>query len=202
MTMRWRELYGQYFPAQGQFLNLGCAENEISGSNWMNLDMNPLVHKDINAVFRCWNLEQMPLPFEDHTFDTILASHVLEHVRGIFPLMRDLWRVLKPGGYLIAVTPHGSGDDAWDNPHHVRGFSDVTAHYFTDRLYRAQGTAGTGATQGEQFGNWVVVQSALVPFPKFLRPIPWWKFWEPDLDFKVRHYRNVIQEVHMIMRAI
>jgi ubiquinone/menaquinone biosynthesis C-methylase UbiE len=43
------------------------------------------------------------LPFEDHSFDRIIAAEVLEHLPQDERAMAELFRVLKPGG-LIAVT--------------------------------------------------------------------------------------------------
>ncbi len=42
------------------------------------------------------------LPFADKTFDVVFANAVLEHiVPPRKPILRELWRVLLPGGYLI-----------------------------------------------------------------------------------------------------
>jgi len=45
------------------------------------------------------------LPFEDQTFDLIWCSHVLEHVEQDRQAMRELHRVLKPGGLAIVQVP-------------------------------------------------------------------------------------------------
>jgi len=49
------------------------------------------------------NLEQ--LAFRDATFDAIYCSHVLEHVPDDRQAMRELHRVLKPGGWAILQVP-------------------------------------------------------------------------------------------------
>lgn len=46
------------------------------------------------------------LPFRDGAFDAVLSLHVLEHVRNPFVCAKELVRVLKPGGTLLAVTPY------------------------------------------------------------------------------------------------
>jgi SAM-dependent methyltransferase len=43
------------------------------------------------------------LPFADGSFDVVLASHVLEHVRDDRAAIAEIWRILRPGG--IAVLP-------------------------------------------------------------------------------------------------
>ena len=43
--------------------------------------------------------------YEDNSFDVILCSHVLEHVIDDQKAMRELFRVLKPGGWAILQVP-------------------------------------------------------------------------------------------------
>lgn len=45
------------------------------------------------------------LAFPDEAFDAILCSHVLEHVPDDRRAMRELFRVLKPGGWAVLNTP-------------------------------------------------------------------------------------------------
>jgi len=45
------------------------------------------------------------IPREDNTFDTILCIAVLEHVENPEEVVPELYRVLKPGGNLIASVP-------------------------------------------------------------------------------------------------
>lgn len=45
------------------------------------------------------------LPFEDNSFDFILCNHVLEHIPDDKRAMRELYRVLKPGGTGIFQIP-------------------------------------------------------------------------------------------------
>jgi SAM-dependent methyltransferase len=47
----------------------------------------------------------LSLPFEDGTFDKIVASEVLEHIPDDMAAMTELLRVLKPGGRLAVTVP-------------------------------------------------------------------------------------------------
>lgn len=47
----------------------------------------------------------MALPFESDRFDRILCSHVLEHIPDDRKAMRELHRVLKPGGTALIMVP-------------------------------------------------------------------------------------------------
>lgn len=54
---------------------------------------------------RC-DLEAGKLPFEDETFDAVLCTHLLEHLRDPLKLGHDINRVLKPGGKIYVEAPN------------------------------------------------------------------------------------------------
>ncbi|MDX1365338.1 MAG: methyltransferase domain-containing protein [Arenibacter latericius] len=45
------------------------------------------------------------LPFQDNTYDVILCNHVLEHIQDDTQAMKELYRILKPGGWGIFQIP-------------------------------------------------------------------------------------------------
>jgi SAM-dependent methyltransferase len=51
-------------------------------------------------------VEEDALPFPDAFFDRILVVHGLEGADAARPLLRQLWRVLKPEGRLLLVAPN------------------------------------------------------------------------------------------------
>ncbi|MFC1667927.1 class I SAM-dependent methyltransferase [Chlamydiota bacterium] len=52
------------------------------------------------------DLEKQKTPFTDNTFDYVLGSEIIEHL--YFPLnfLKEAFRTLKPGGFLIVTTPN------------------------------------------------------------------------------------------------
>lgn len=54
------------------------------------------------------------LPFEDKTFDRIIASEVLEHIPDDQKAISEMYRVLKPGGIVMVTVPNKNYPFFWD----------------------------------------------------------------------------------------
>lgn len=52
------------------------------------------------------NLNNEPLPYPDATFDVVTATEVIEHLEDFRRVVREIHRVLKPGGVCILSTPN------------------------------------------------------------------------------------------------
>jgi SAM-dependent methyltransferase len=62
--------------------------------------------------------DTLHLPFSDQSFDFVLASSVLEYIPGNRgPYLREMWRVLKPGGRLLIA---GTSNAAWPREVHSK----------------------------------------------------------------------------------
>ena len=46
------------------------------------------------------------LPLEDESVDVIVCDYVLEHIENVEGFVREINRILKPGGWFCARTPH------------------------------------------------------------------------------------------------
>lgn len=45
------------------------------------------------------------MPFDDNRFDVVFCNHVMEHVKDDIKSMKEIFRVLKPGGFAIIQIP-------------------------------------------------------------------------------------------------
>lgn len=126
-------------------LDLGCGQRPKNPYHH-ELVFGVDIRKDlqVNGVQRieAANLSSQPIPFDDNQFDSVSAYDFLEHVPRVwidaaghthFPfikLMDEIWRVLKPGGLLYAVTPAYPHEKAFRDPTHVNIITSKTYRYF------------------------------------------------------------------------
>lgn len=71
-------------------------------------------------------IDGLSLPFADASFDLVTSFQVIEHVREPTPYLREIARVLRPGGTVVLTTPNAAtrldpGMPPW-NPFHVREY--------------------------------------------------------------------------------
>lgn len=63
-----------------------------------------------------------PLPFEDEVFDCVVSFQVIEHIKRDKLFVKEVMRVLRPGGKFIVSTPNRPMS-LTRNPWHVREYS-------------------------------------------------------------------------------
>ena len=94
-------------------LNLGCGNKLIEGA------VNHDLHKHRSEIDITWDLNDLPWPWEDESFDFINSSAVFEHLAiDLFACMVECWRILKPEGIVRIKLPHWKSDSAHDDPSH------------------------------------------------------------------------------------
>ena len=167
-----------------QKINLGCGHNHLKG--FFNIDKFMSNKPEV-----CCDLEH-GLPFKDNSIDEVFAIHVMEHISNLMGLMKDIHRVCKKKAKCFFVTPYTTSYDACESPFHVRVFNENTWHYFNTKLYQQPGHAGY-ADHGLDF-DFQMTGCVLVPYPEFLN--------DPELDFKKKHWINVIRELQVKLEVI
>ncbi len=71
---------------------------------------------DLDSPWAKIKMDLHHIPFADHTFDVIFCNHVMEHVEDDIQCMRELYRVLKPGGWAIIQSPVYAIAQTYENP--------------------------------------------------------------------------------------
>ena len=77
-----------------------------------------------NVNFLCSDVEE--LPFEDHYFDVIVSFETIEHLSNPEKFLKEIHRVLKPGGVIIVSCPNDPyyyPDEKDSNPFHKRKYT-------------------------------------------------------------------------------
>jgi len=64
--------------------------------------------------------DAVALPFGDRTFDKVILSEVLEHLPDDLGALREVWRVLRPGGVVAITVPNHDYPFLWDPINWVR----------------------------------------------------------------------------------
>lgn len=95
--------------AHGKLLDLGCGKAPLYGTYTHYVDDAVLAdweespYTNVRVDVRCDIAKR--LPFQDNSFDTVILSDVLEHVPYPRYPMREVARVLKPGGNVLINVP-------------------------------------------------------------------------------------------------
>jgi ubiquinone/menaquinone biosynthesis C-methylase UbiE len=97
------------------------------------------------------------LPYRTDTFNCIVCSEVLEHLPDVPSdnVIKECYRVLKPGGTAIFTVPNGNGTAGRSDAHHIRYF---TFKSITGLLEEA----GFSITRGKKVGLYIPVVSRFI----------------------------------------
>ncbi len=145
------DLSVMYLSSQsgGRLLDVGCGSGRTLESmqdlGWRaeGVDLDPVAvhnarHKGLEV--RLGTLEAQKYP--DRHFDAVTMSHLIEHVHDPLQLLRECYRVLKPGGQLVVVTPnseswgHKRFRDSWrelDPPRHLHIFKSSSLRRLVEK---------------------------------------------------------------------
>lgn len=101
-------------PAQKRCLDLGSDNGVISyllrqrGGAWTSADLSERAVASIRSLVgtNVYRIEGTSMPFPDEAFDLIVVIDLLEHVHNDQACVRELDRILKPGGELVVNVPH------------------------------------------------------------------------------------------------
>ena len=98
-------------------LDVGCGNGWVAkeflpkGKQVFSLDIsvtNPAIAKKLYPSEKHFGIaaDSFHLPFNDNSFDCVIASEIIEHVFDPAAFVKELFRVVKKGGSLIITTPY------------------------------------------------------------------------------------------------
>lgn len=114
LARRWSDLNGL------RKIELGGRMNAQAGYETVDL-------KDADIV---WDLNKR-WPFPDSSIGVVRAYDVIEHLHDPLHTMKELYRVLAPGGYALLQVPSTDGRGAFSDPTHVSFWNELSFHYYT-----------------------------------------------------------------------
>jgi SAM-dependent methyltransferase len=158
------QLFRRYVGGPGRrVLDLGCRDGALShayaeGNSLVGVDADreALAEAEKLGLETRWADLDEPLPFEDASFDVVVAGELLEHLRDPRRVVAEILRVLRPGGTFVASVPNAYrlknrfrfllGHKPEDDPTHLqmfsavevrsllRGFEEPQLHFIAGRL--------------------------------------------------------------------
>ena len=163
--------------AAGRLLDVGCGEKpyrSLAGTvqEWVGFDDPSNSEADVHGHAEA-------LPLDDASFDTVLCTQVVEHVREPQAVIAECARVLRPGGALIISAPQYW--EVHEAPHDYFRFTPIGLRMLVEKTGMSvlestrQGTGVKVAAQainlavqhwGERhaFGRSTLVRAAKVPY--------------------------------------
>lgn len=166
--------------------DLGCGSSKTPGS--VGVDIHPYPGVDVVC-----NLNGGNWPLKDGEFDKVIASHIIEHVSDMVLFMKEIHRILKPGGELVVYTPHFSSVNSWTDPTHIRHLSARWYRSFQKGEYLAA-QAGTYELVDTRVTFGKSVRSKMAQFIVWLRGLDKWE--------KNAAFRYPGSDVQTILRKI
>lgn len=105
-------------------LDLGCGRAKTPGA--IGLDRNRDSDADV-----LYDVDQVPYPFRENTFDRVICNGIIEHVDDVVRVMEELHRICRAGAVIAVTTPYFTSVDAFTDPTHRHYFSSRSFDYFT-----------------------------------------------------------------------
>lgn len=106
----WLTLANTLPKVRGSLLDVGCGEMPFRFAlhpdvKYTGLDVEQAVTFDIVGDDDIRLFDGFDMPFPDNHFDNVLCTEVLEHAVDPVQLVKEMHRVLKPGGKLVLTVP-------------------------------------------------------------------------------------------------
>lgn len=159
-------------------LDLGCGKKKRAG--FVGLDRALSSDADVVCDLR------EGLPFRDGVAERIVCDNLLEHIPDLVAAMNEIWRVCAHGAEVTIIAPYYTWEGAYQDPTHVRFFTEKTFLYFNRSLPYDYGFRG----------KFDIRSIALQPNPDFLREmkdVPW--------EIARKYFFNAVRNITAVLVA-
>jgi 2-polyprenyl-3-methyl-5-hydroxy-6-metoxy-1,4-benzoquinol methylase len=98
--------------ARGVVVDVGCGIGRFRAfaadlvQQYVGVDVVRHPGLPADATFVCANLDREPIPLAGSSADAVAAIETIEHLENPRALVRELSRILKPGGWMVVTTPN------------------------------------------------------------------------------------------------
>lgn len=127
--------------AKQNVLVLGCNQRPVKPTKAYNVVNVDICDYGMPEKITVHDLEEVPWPFEDNTFDQVVAYDILEHIHTskfvdgkvqypCIEMINEIWRVLKLGGECEVMVPSTDGRGAAQDPTHVSFWNENSFLYY------------------------------------------------------------------------
>ena len=97
--------------------DLGCSNGAVSyflkqnGGDWTHADLDLENLKTASPVLgeKLFQMGESRLPLRNEKTDLVMALDILEHLRDDRSMVKEIYRILKPGGTIVVSTPISGG---------------------------------------------------------------------------------------------
>jgi SAM-dependent methyltransferase len=127
--------YYREFAGARTILDVGCGNGDFGRLrpspdvvvNGVDVDAGAVARASSHERAVRVDLDAMPLPYADASFDAVLAKDIFEHVRDPGRLAREVYRVTRRGGVIVASVVMARPQRVWADYTHLRGFTRGSA---------------------------------------------------------------------------
>lgn len=176
-------------------LNLGAGKDIREG--FVNHDIAEISGIDVVHDLNC-----LPWPWADNSFDEVIALDVIEHLDAFFPVMEEMHRILRPNGVVRIKVPYWNSSFRHMDPTHKQSIHEMTFHFMDPQKEICQ--------QRDYYttARFHIVEETfiLIPFAPYL-PLPFvgvvkvkHKIVKRVVGFLGNLFSNIILDLEVVLR--